>query len=116
MSKERILRARNLRNNLTEAEKSLWYMVRLKNLKVKFRRQAAIGQYIVDFVCYERKLIIEVDGGQHANSDQDKKRDEWLKAQGFKVLRFWNNDVLGNREAGLSKIEEFLETPSREKA
>ena len=102
------LSARKLRNNLTETEKHLWYMLRAKQLGVKFRRQAVIGQYIVDFVSYERKLIIEVDGGQHADSKQDKVRDEWLRKEGFKVLRFWNNDVLKNREEVLKEILKYL--------
>ena len=112
MRKEINLRARKLRNNLTEAEKYLWYMLRLKGLGVKFRRQAVIGRYIVDFVCYERKLIIEVDGGQHADSECDKERDQWLGGQGFEILRFWNNDVLKNREGVMQKINERLASPS----
>ena len=100
--------ARKLRNNLTEAEKHLWYTLRLENLGVKFRRQVVIGQYIVDFVCFETKLIVEVDGGQHADSQRDKVRDQWLAEQGFEVLRFWNNDVLGNRDGVLQRILDFL--------
>ena len=103
--------ARKLRNNLTEAEKYLWYELRLKNLGVKFRRQTVIGQYIVDFVCYQKKLIIEVDGGQHAESGRDKKRDQWLSDQGFEILRFWNNDVLRNREGVLAIIIDYLNAP-----
>ncbi len=104
--------ARSLRNNATEAEKHLWYMLRLKNLGVKFRRQTVIGHYIVDFVCLEKLLVIEVDGGQHADSEKDKIRDRWLKAEGFEVLRFWDHDVLGNRDGVLEKIMERLNTPS----
>ena len=59
-------------------------------------REKIIGKYIVDFVCFEKKIIIEVDGGQHLESENDKNRDEWLAKQGFKVLRFWNNEVLTN--------------------
>ncbi|MBX4205320.1 MAG: endonuclease domain-containing protein [Candidatus Doudnabacteria bacterium] len=102
---------RMLRNNLTDAEKYLWYALRLKNLGVKFRRQALIGKYVVDFVCFERKLVIEVDGGQHANNKLDLIRDKWLQSQGFIVLRFWNNEVLENREGVLDKILCVL-TPS----
>ncbi len=101
--------ARKLRNDLTEAEKHLWYVLRLENLGVKFRRQAVIGRYIVDFVCFEKKLIVEVDGGQHADSQRDNVRDQWLAAQGFEILRFWNNDVLGNRDGVLRKIVEVLQ-------
>ena len=71
-----------------------------------------IGHYIVDFVCFERFLVIEIDGGQHADSDEDIIRDRWLKAEGFEVLRFWNHDVLGNREGVMEKIMELLNTPS----
>ena len=100
--------SRILRNDPTEAEKHLWYALRLENLGVKFRRRAPIGRYIVDFVCFEKKLIVEVDGGQHAESGDDAVRDQWLNEQGFKVLRFWNNDVLGNRDGVIQKIIECL--------
>ena len=100
--------ARGLRNNLTDAEKYLWYKLRCNNLGAKFRRQGVIGCYIVDFVCYEKKLIIEVDGGQHMLNSKDNKRDQWLNEQGFKVVRFWNNDVLGNRDGVLQRIIEHL--------
>src|SRR3989344_9494291 len=96
--------ARKLRNNLTEAEKHLWYVLRAENFGHKFRRQAQIGKYFVDFVCYEKKLIIEIDGGQHFESAADKARDEWRQSQGFKVLRFWNNEVLENRDSVVEKI------------
>lgn len=96
--------ARKLRNNLTDAESRLWYVLRLNNIGVKFRRQVQIGNYIVDFVCFEKKLVLEIDGGQHANSPQDKQRDKWLESQGFKVLRFWNNEVLENRDGVVEKI------------
>ena len=101
-----------MRNNLTEAEKHLWHELRRWNLEVKFRRQAIIGQYIVDFVCYEKRLIIEVDGGQHAENQKDKIRDQWLRNQGFEILRFWNNEVLGNLDGVFQKIEECLRPPS----
>jgi len=103
--------ARSLRNNLTEAEKYLWHELRYNNLGVKFRRQAVIGRYVVDFVCYDKKLIIEVDGGQHASSGADSARDQWLHKEGFKILRFWNNDVLENREGVLGKIVESVKSP-----
>jgi len=78
-----------------------------KNLEgIKFRRQEPIGDYIVDFVAFEKRLVIEVDGGQHAEEEKDKdiRRDEWLSSQGFKVLRFWNNEVLQNLEGVLETI------------
>jgi very-short-patch-repair endonuclease len=99
--------AKNLRNNLTQAEKHLWYVLRVENLGVKFRRQAPIGKYIVDFVAYEKKLVIELDGGQHYESEDDKVRDEWLQSQGFTVVRFWNNEVLENRDGVVLKITPF---------
>ena len=108
MRKELTQASRDLRNNLTEAEKHLWYGLRLNNLGVKFRRQAVIGRYIADFVCFEKKLVIEVDGGQHAESQEDKVRDQWLSGQGFKVLRFWNHDVLRSRDGVLQRIVEHL--------
>ena len=69
---------------------------------LKFRRQQPIGRYIVDFVCFEKKIIIEVDGGQHAvETKKDTERDEWLRSQGFKVITFWNNEVLTNTQGVL---------------
>jgi very-short-patch-repair endonuclease len=89
-------RARALRNNPTEIEKLLWRRLRMWQLDgYKFRRQQPLGNYIVDFVCLEKRLIVELDGGQHAEqSDYDARRDAWLSQQDFSVLRFWNNDVL----------------------
>ncbi|MBI4056153.1 MAG: endonuclease domain-containing protein [Elusimicrobia bacterium] len=87
--------SRQLRRSPTDAEKLLWRHLRLKQGGVKFRRQAVIGRYIADFVCFEKKLIIEIDGGQHVErQSDDRKRTEWLKHQGFRVLRFWNYEVL----------------------
>lgn len=103
--------SRKLRKNLTEAEKYLWYMLRAENLGVKFRHQTPIGNFIVDFVCYEKKIIIELDGGQHYESTNDLVRDKWLKSEGFKVLRFWNNEVLENRDGVVLKIIEHLKLP-----
>ena len=104
--------ARKLRREPTAAEKYLWPVFRSKSTGVKFRRQAVIGRYIVDFVCFEKKLVIEVDGGQHSQNQDDIRRDEWLRTQGFGILRFWNNDVLGNLDGVFQKIEEYLKTPS----
>lgn len=100
--------SRKLRNNPTEAEKRLWYYLRKNNLGVKFRRQHPIGSCFPDFVCLEKNLIIEVDGGQHNKSEDDKIRDDFFNGEGFVVLRFWNNEVLGNIEAVLDKIKKFL--------
>lgn len=100
--------ARKLRNNLTEAEKKLWYYLRGKNLKAKFRRQQPIGPYFPDFVCLEKRLIIELDGGQHFNSENDKLRDEFFKKENFTVLRFWNNQVIENMEGVLLTIKNIF--------
>ena len=112
LKKELTPRAQELRNDPTEAEKYLWAALRYKGMGVKFRRQAVIGRYIVDFVCYEKKLVIEVDGGQHNQSRKDAIRDKWLKTQGFQVLRYWNNDVLGNLDGVCQDIEGHLNPPS----
>ncbi len=104
--------ARKLRNNPTDAEQHLWSVIRRKHLGVKFRRQAVIGRFIVDFVCFERKLAIEVDGGQHAQNPEDRSRDAWLKKEGFHVLRFWNHEVLQHREGVVQKITEGLSSPA----
>ena len=100
--------ARRLRNNSTEAKECLWQAFRSEGFDVKFRRQAVIGQYIVDFVCFEKKLVVEVDGGQHCQNQSDSVRDEWLSSQGFGILRFWNNDVLENLDGVAQKIKERL--------
>ena len=80
--------ARRFRKKMTDAEFKLWKHLRNKQLGVKFRRQSTIGNYIVDFVSFESKLVIEIDGGQHAGSNDDKSREKWLTSQGFRVLRF----------------------------
>ena len=106
-------RARRLRANLTEAESRLWSVLRSKQVRGRrFRRQAPIGRYIVDFVCFAEKLVIEIDGGQHAKQRAyDAAREDWLAAEGFRVLRFWNNEVLDNLEGVLTVIAGALEGP-----
>lgn len=80
---------------MTKAEERLWHELRGRRLdRFKFRRQVPIGAYIVDFVCMEAKLVVEIDGSQHADSQHDRVRDAELAARGFRVLRFWNDDVL----------------------
>ncbi len=102
--------ARNLRKNQTNTEKALWLQLRGKRFfGIKFKRQQPIDKYIVDFICFEKGLIIELDGGQHSiNRKKDKIRDKYLKEQKFKVLRFWNNDVLGNIEGVLEVIRQNI--------
>ncbi len=106
-----INRARRLRNEPTDAERHLWYDLRRKSLDGwRFRRQAPIGRYIVDFVCFDARLIVELDGGQHAEARQayDVDRTAWLESEGFRVLRFWNNDVLTNTSGVLEEVVRAL--------
>ncbi len=106
-------KARNLRNNLTEAEKRLWWEVlRAEQLGVKFRRQYPVGPYYADFACKEKKLIIEIDGDQHAHQKKyDDERTTFMESQGYKVLRLWNNDVLKNLEGATHIIKDALQAP-----
>jgi very-short-patch-repair endonuclease len=98
--------ARHLRKNLTDAEKRLWWRLRYRQLQnCKFRRQAPVGDYVVDFVCFERNLIVELDGGGHTlKRRQDAERTKWLESQGFTVLRFWNSDVVKEMDGVLEAI------------
>lgn len=107
-----MLRAKELRKNLTDAEKKLWYSLRNRRfLGCKFRRQHPVGNYIVDFVCIEKFLIIEIDGGQHLErQSEDAKRTRFLKAQGYQVLRFWNDEVLIKTDSVLEVIAQVLRT------
>jgi very-short-patch-repair endonuclease len=107
-------KAKDLRRNSTDAERFLWKHLCLKQVEgLKFRRQEPIGNYIVDFVCYEKSIVVEVDGGQHSDA-VDSHRDNWLRSQGFIVLRFWNNEVLTKIEGVLEMILRncFQESPS----
>jgi very-short-patch-repair endonuclease len=108
--KEKPIRlARRLRANQTDAETVLWNRIRNRQIDGhKFARQVPIGHYICDFVCRERQIVIEVDGGQHAESAADAIRDRDLVDEGYRVLRFWNNDVLGNIEGVLLTIQAEL--------
>jgi len=106
-------RARRLRANSTKAELRLWRQLCSRSLcGHKFVRQEPIGPYIVDFVCREQRLVIEVDGGQHAADTLDVIRDRWLAEHRYSVLRFWNNDVLGNMEGVLETIAAALPADS----
>lgn len=89
-------RARSMRKAATPAERAMWRLLRLERLGVKFRRQAWFGDYIADFVCFSPRLVVEVDGSQHADSAYDAVRDAAFSARGYRVLRFWNNEVLRN--------------------
>ncbi len=92
-----VLRARQLRRDSTDAEKMMWRSIRCSLPHLKWRRQMPIGPYFADFACFTEKLIIEPDGGQHAEAlEYDATRTRHLEAQGYRVIRFWNNDVLGN--------------------
>ena len=101
-----------MRRQPTEAERKLWSLLRAKRLlSWKFKRQEQIGDYVVDFVCFGARLIVEADGSQHAENLGDKARDEYLKSERFRVLRFWNNDILANPEGVLTAILAVLEPP-----
>ena len=109
--------AKGLRKRSTDVERLLWSHLRAGRFEgLKFRRQHPIGHFIVDFVCLERKLIIELDGGQHALPDEilkDRQRDAWLEKEGYSIIRFWDNEVLMNTNGVLETIQERLHrTPS----
>jgi very-short-patch-repair endonuclease len=106
-----------MRANPTEAEKKLWSMLRDRRLAAfKFKRQQVIFPYIVDLVCFAERLIIEADGSQHADNPADARRDAFLRGQGFRLLRFWNNHVLGEPEAVSAAILAALSAPSPSQA
>jgi very-short-patch-repair endonuclease len=95
------IRAKRLRKDMTDAERALWRHLRLRQISgYKFRRQQPIGKYIVDFACFEKKLIIEVDGSHHTEQlAYDIERSAWLEKEGFRILRFWDNEVLEEVES-----------------
>ena len=105
-----VKRAKRLRGEMTEAEKKLWYRIRLKQIGGHhFRRQVAIGDYAVDFACLTAKLVIEVDGGQHDwRKAEDDIRTRYLEARGYRVIRFWNNEVFENTDGVLHVIARAL--------
>jgi very-short-patch-repair endonuclease len=98
--------AKSLRKRQTDAEKLLWWHLRSKQIDgLKFRRQEPVGPYIADFVCFEKRVVIELDGGQHAlGQEKGKERETWFNKEGFRTLRFWNSDILGNIEGVLEEI------------
>ena len=104
--RHKITTARTLRHNSTDAERRLWYYLRNRQLDgYRFRRQVPLGRYIVDFACIESKLIVELDGGQHAEQmAEDAERTNYLARGGLRVVRFWNDDVLIRTESVLERI------------
>jgi very-short-patch-repair endonuclease len=105
--------AKHLRKNMTDAETRLWHELRAKRFEdYKFKRQVPIGKYIADFACLTHKLVVEVDGSQHEDSQRDVIRDQWLVSQGFKVLRLWNRELLLDLDgAMLSILAALKESP-----
>ncbi len=109
--KETLSKVRNLRRNQTPQEVILWSRLRNRGFRnLKFRRQYPVGRYIVDFVCLEKKLIVELDGWQHGVEDgkrYDEERTNYLRSEGYEVIRFWNNEINGNLDGVVLKIEEW---------
>jgi very-short-patch-repair endonuclease len=106
--------ARQLRREQTEAERRLWHLLRQRRLGgFRFRRQFPIGDFIVDFCCREQGLVVEVDGGQHQEqAEADRRRSRLIEARGYRVLRFWNSDVLANTDGVLEQILSALTPPT----
>ena len=104
-------KARNLRTNMTDQERKFWAIVRKEQFhNYRFLRQYIIGNYIVDFICREKKIIIEIDGGQHSeNVDYDIARTKFLESKGYKVIRFWNNDIDNNISGVYQKLEDVFD-------
>jgi very-short-patch-repair endonuclease len=107
-----LTKAKRLRRDMTEAERKLWSTLRNSQLDgAKFRRQQPIGPFIADFVCQQARLIIEADGSQHSESAGDVRRTTFLESKGYRVLRFWNNDILKTLEGVAESILAALATP-----
>jgi very-short-patch-repair endonuclease len=105
VSVEAKFHARSMRQDPTDAERKLWYALRDRRMQsVKFRRQAPVGPYIADFLCVKHKLVVEADGSQHGESVKDGARDAWFSRNGYRVLRFWNQEILTARESVLATI------------
>jgi very-short-patch-repair endonuclease len=105
LPKSAFVLTRNMRRAATDAEAALWHLLRDRRFsEVKFRRQVPFQNYILDFVCFERRLIIEIDGSQHLDSKRDERRDAVLASEGFQIIRYWNNDVLQRRNAVLEDL------------
>lgn len=110
-----VLRAKQLRRDSTDAEKKLWRALRTNLPQAKWRRQMPIGPYFADFACFAERLVIELDGGQHAEAvEHDAIRTRFIERHGFRVVRFWNSDVMANIDGVLQRIASELTTsPSR---
>jgi very-short-patch-repair endonuclease len=112
ISEDMLGRARDMRVRMTKAESVLWKLLRAHRLDgMAFRRQTPIGPYIADFVCHDAKLIVEADGAHHAEGDNiaaDRRRDEFLRARGYKVMRFTNTEILEDRDQVVARIREFI--------
>ena len=103
-------RAVNLRKNMTDAERKLWRYLERKQLGVRFRRQHAIGNFIVDFCCVQKKLVVELDGSQHLDfQEYDEDRTKYLESRGYRVIRFWNHDVMNDINGVILAITYALE-------
>ena len=106
-----VVRARSLRSRMTDAERKLWYMLRDRRfVAAKFRRQVPLGRYVADFLSFEKRIVVEVDGGQHSGSASDIARDDWFRSQGFTVVRFWNDDVLTNLKGVFTLLADVIDT------
>ena len=111
------IRARQLRREMTDPEHLLWFLLRGRRLGgCKFHRQHPIGPYIADFVCLHHRLIVEADGGQHADArlHADERRTQWLKEQGWRVIRFWNGDILQRQNDVLEAIVRAIDGPAEQ--
>ena len=107
-------RAIQLRKKSTPAERKLWSKIRDDQLGVNFRRQHAVGNYIPDFVCIEKKLILELDGSHHLEQQEyDEERTKYLNSLGYKVIRFWNNDVMNNMDGVILSIIQAIEDETK---
>ena len=106
-------RARTMRKQPTDAERQLWAMLRDRRFSAfKFRRQVPVGPFIADFMCFSARLIVETDGGQHCENDYDERRTAWLETQDFRVLRFWNHEILTQRHDVMDRLYAALAAPS----
>jgi very-short-patch-repair endonuclease len=102
-----------MRKQPIDAERQLWAMLRDRRFSAfKFRRQVPVGPFIADFMCFSPRLIVEADGGQHCDNDYDRRRTAWLEAQDFRVLRFWNHEILTQRRDVMDRLYAALAAPS----